>query len=256
MKNAPEQVRTETGFLSDIVKISASNYSSYAIDKNGIGYVFGRNDNGQLGVGDNTNKLFATPIRNADDTDNLSNIVEIQGGLSHTVILTKNKEVYTTGLNDFGQLGNGTNTSSNLPVKLTGALLSNIVSVNAGRNYTVAMRQDGYIVGFGQSNYAQLGRSAQGNSSIPIYCGVALTISPRKSIVSLNEAVPFTGQYDSFFNVYPEVPIPTVNAFWSVTNTDVSTINSSSGLFTANAVRSNESGSYRFNIQHNIYNGY
>jgi alpha-tubulin suppressor-like RCC1 family protein len=233
-KLVPEEVRTENDFLEDIVKISASRFSSYAISENGTGYVWGRNTNGELGVGDNTDKLYAVRIKNEDNSDNLTNVVEIQGGLAHTVILRENGDIYTVGLNNLGQLGTGNNTNSNLPVKLTNTLLNDIVQINAGKNYTIMLKENGYVVGFGESALAELGRRAGGNPNYPVYCGVSLKISPKKSVVAKNEAVQFAGEFESFFNIKPEVAVPAVNAKWTVSNEEISEINANSGLFAAN----------------------
>lgn len=85
--------------LSDIVKISAGNDYSLALNNKGHVYVFGNNNLGQLGIGEYT--LVITPVRNLY----LNNIVDITAGNNHSLALsTNNGYLYGFGSNDFGQL--------------------------------------------------------------------------------------------------------------------------------------------------------
>ena len=69
------------------------------IDINKDLYVFGDNYRGQLGVGDNDDRI--TPIKHPS----LSNIIDVSKGGSHTFVKTSKNEIYAFGHNEQSQLG-------------------------------------------------------------------------------------------------------------------------------------------------------
>ena len=69
-------------------------------------YVWGNNTKGQLGIDANANPNY--PVKAY--TDITEKITDIKSGYYHTLILTKDGKVYSSGQNTYGQLGIGTNT--------------------------------------------------------------------------------------------------------------------------------------------------
>ena len=81
----------------------------------------------------NNDELFEN-IKNEQGEDvqeKVENVIDVAAGNYHTLILKKDGTVWTTGLNNYGQLGNGTktNSSSLSKVKLNeqGDYLENVV---------------------------------------------------------------------------------------------------------------------------------
>ena len=66
-------------------------------------YSFGRNDKGQLGVGDTVSRSRPTPIKALESLK----VTKAAIGKSHTLFLTDGGEVWVAGSNNFGQLGIG-----------------------------------------------------------------------------------------------------------------------------------------------------
>ena len=91
---------------------------------------------------------------------------QIQRGNSaqHMVARLQGDTVVAWGLNDRGQLGNGTTTNASTPVVATG--LANVTWVSAGAGHSAAARTDGMIYVWGGNNQGQLG-IAGGNLSTP-----------------------------------------------------------------------------------------
>ncbi|MBP2656492.1 MAG: repeat domain protein [Firmicutes bacterium] len=97
----------------------------------GIPWSWGFNNYGQLGNGTNTSSNV--PVTVSD----LSNVITISAGGSHSLALLEDGTVQAWGYNSYGQLGNGTNTSSNVPVTVSD--LSNVIAVSAGAYHSLAL---------------------------------------------------------------------------------------------------------------------
>ena len=117
---------------------------------------WGNNENGQLGI-----DLYvknSKPINIITNFNFMTNeeILQIETGRSHSILLTTNGRVFTWGENNYGQLGDGTTHSSFLPVDITLKFnLTNndqILKVIAGNSNNYAITQQGkiYIWGFNQ----------------------------------------------------------------------------------------------------------
>ena len=83
-------------------------------------------------------------------------------GLSnHTAIILPGGGVQTFGSNSSGQLGNGTNIDSTIPVNVIGIVNASFVS--CGGSHTVVLLEDGTVKTFG-SNPQEV---AEASSSLP-----------------------------------------------------------------------------------------
>src|ERR1019366_746074 len=75
------------------------------IDQSGSLWAWGWNFFGQLGVGDRTNR--STPVQ-VPLPPGVSRWVLVAGGEYHAIAVGDSDKLYTWGLNDKGQIGNGT----------------------------------------------------------------------------------------------------------------------------------------------------
>ncbi|PSJ95168.1 regulator [Brevibacillus fortis] len=105
---------TKTKGLSNIVSVAAGDSHSLALDVNGKVYAWGDGGKGQIGDGSVYNRL--APV----NVPGLTEIDEIASGPNarHSFALKRDGTVYAWGSNDRGQLGDGTTTNSNKPVKV------------------------------------------------------------------------------------------------------------------------------------------
>jgi len=145
--------------LNNIIQAIAGSWHSLALTKNGLVYSFGRNQSGQLGLGDTNDRNFPILILG------LKNIKQIATGSSHTLAVTKDGQVYAFGSNYYGELGLGHNNQRNTPTLIPG--LNNIKQVTAGSQDSLALTEDGQIYSFGYNNYGQLGLGDINNRNVP-----------------------------------------------------------------------------------------
>lgn len=85
----------------------------------------------------------------------------ISAGISHAAVVDENGVLWMWGDNTYGQLGNGTNDDSLIPVKV----LDNVVSVACGDNHTAAIKTDGSLWMWGSNYRGALGNGNQGDAN-------------------------------------------------------------------------------------------
>jgi alpha-tubulin suppressor-like RCC1 family protein len=154
--------------ISNAVAVSAGYLHTCAVLNDGTLRCWGWNYYGQLGDGTNTDSNLPVTV------SGISNAVAVSaGGLdygSHTCAVLNDGTLRCWGANWNGQLGNGTNTDSNLPVVVSG--ISNAVAVSAGGldygSHTCAVLNDGTLRCWGDNGVGQLGGGWFGNPPFPV----------------------------------------------------------------------------------------
>jgi CheY-specific phosphatase CheX len=118
-------------------------------------YGTGSNTNGQLGLGDTSNRNTFTEITNIPAGKTATSI---SCGFFHTMVLFDDGSIYGTGLNSYGALGLGDNTQ-----RITLTEITNIpagkraTSIYCGFFHTMVLFDDGSIYVTGYNNNGQLG---------------------------------------------------------------------------------------------------
>lgn len=159
-----------TGLGSGVLAIAAGD-GSYTYDSSSPGThicaltaaggvkCWGNNSSGQLGDGTTTNQN--TPV----DVTGLSNgITAIAVGGAHTCALTTSGGVKCWGNNWEGQLGDGTRSSKNTPVDVTG-LGSGVAAIAAGTWHTCALTTGGGVKCWGGGNGGSTPKDVTGLSN-------------------------------------------------------------------------------------------
>lgn len=101
---------------------------SIALDSNNQLWSFGKNDHGQLGLGDDIPRRLPAKLP-------LSNWQSVDAGANHVLAVNSNKELWSFGGNNNGQLGLGDNADRYEPTKLNSEVRWS--KPNAGGNHSL-----------------------------------------------------------------------------------------------------------------------
>jgi alpha-tubulin suppressor-like RCC1 family protein len=105
----------------------------------------------------------------------LTGIVAISGGYYHTVALKDDGTVWAWGDNQYGQLGDATNTNSSVPVQVSS--LTGITAICAGFGHSIALKDNGTVWAWGDNSYNQFGNGDFINSNVPVQISTLTNIT-------------------------------------------------------------------------------
>jgi alpha-tubulin suppressor-like RCC1 family protein len=173
----PGQVLTAAATpLTGITAVRGGFWHNLALKSDGTVWAWGNNDYGQLGNGSVTPSYGG--VAYAAQVTGLSNVVSIAAGHWHSVAVKSDGSVWTWGYNGGlyadinGQLGDGTTTNRSSPVRVLGpsgsGYLSGITSVAAGAAFTLALKSDGTLWGWGRNMEGEFGNGTFTNSLVPV----------------------------------------------------------------------------------------
>lgn len=170
--SAPVQVKASASTsLSQVSAVSTGYDFTVALKSNGTVWAWGRNNEGQLGDGTATDRIYPVQVKGPGGNGYLTNIVAISSGSAHTLALRNDGTVWSWGNNQYGQLGNGLLMNSAVPVQvIAGAstgMLQQATQIVAGDYHSLALTTSG-LMAWGNNNRGQLGNRSQENSPFPV----------------------------------------------------------------------------------------
>jgi alpha-tubulin suppressor-like RCC1 family protein len=131
------------------------------VTKSGGLWGWGNDTYGELCNGEVTEKTVAPELARG-----VQNIVAVQGGGNHSLLLTSAGTVEACGIGSDGQLGDGNDKNSDVPVNVRG--LKHIVQISAGSQDSMALDSSGHVWMWGLNNLGQLGDDSMVNSDVPV----------------------------------------------------------------------------------------
>jgi alpha-tubulin suppressor-like RCC1 family protein len=152
---------------SGVVSIAAGAEFTCALTNAGAVWCWGNNSSGQLGNG--TFTPSSIPVRVSDPAGDapLSGVVAIAAGQYHSCAVTDAGAALCWGDNSKGELGNGTDAGSNLPVQVSG-LSSGVATISAGSYFTCAVTSTSAALCWGAGDSGQLGNGNSSGSTTPV----------------------------------------------------------------------------------------
>ena len=178
-RHTPVRINKPEGTPADFtyVQVSAGYFHSLALGSDGNTYAWGWNDYGQLGDGTTTERHTPVRINKPEGTPADFTYVQVSAGWEHSLALGSDGNAYAWGYNGNGQLGNGTGTQRNTPVRVKTPDRNTYpdlptdftyLQVSAGCTHSLAVGSDGYAYAWGNNSDGQLGKNTTRNSSLPV----------------------------------------------------------------------------------------
>jgi len=161
--NTPQEITYFTNLGINITQVNSGGNHIIFIASNGKVYSVGLNSNGNLGVGDTTDRYIPVEITYFTN----KNITQIACGVHHTMFLASDGKVYSCGDNGYGQLGLGDTNKRNTPFEITFLSDKNITHVACGLWHTMFLASDGKVYSCGYNAYGQLGLGNTTNYDTP-----------------------------------------------------------------------------------------
>ena len=159
---APALVNLPGG--ATVAQIAAGDDFSLALTTSGELYAFGDNEYGQLGNTTNNATTAANPAPTLVALP-AGRVTQIAAGFDYGLALSSTGQVFAFGDNDYGQLGNpsnsGTTTAnpSATQVSLPGSA-GPAVQIAAGGYHSLVLTSSGQVFAFGDNDYGELGSAA------------------------------------------------------------------------------------------------
>jgi RHS repeat-associated protein len=157
-----------SGLTSGVIAIETGILHTCALTSTGAVKCWGYNYSGQLGNGTKNNSSIPVEVSGL-----VSGVMAIATGVSHTCALTNTGAVKCWGLNNYGQLGDGTYYNSSTPIVVSG-LASGVTVVAGGDSHTCALTSSGMVQCWGRNTAGQAGSAL---TSITDGLGRKLTLS-------------------------------------------------------------------------------
>nr|XP_027235587.1 X-linked retinitis pigmentosa GTPase regulator-like isoform X1 [Penaeus vannamei] len=136
-----------------VVGIACGYYHTVAITESGQTYTWGDTDHGKLGLAED--ELLSH--RQPQPVILPEKIVQIAAGSAHTLFLSESGAVYSCGLGNSGELGQGGGRlESWLPQLVNEPSSHTVVSISAGGNHSAAITDCGYLLTWGCGRHGKL----------------------------------------------------------------------------------------------------
>ena len=137
-----------------VLQVEAGGAHTMFVTADGLVFSCGRNDSGQLGVGDSGSRLAPTLV--TGQLRDKTAVYAAAGGF-HTLCTTADGSLFAWGNNRCGQLGVGGTEHRSVPTLVTGLQGKQVVHVAAGNRHTICTTTDGSVSTWGDGNAGKLG---------------------------------------------------------------------------------------------------
>jgi len=160
----PVRVHLPAG--TKVTAVSAGAIFSLALTSTGRVLAWGLNHRGQLGIGMTTDRHLPVRVKLPRGVK----VTGIAAGYAFGLAVTSAGKVFAWGNNDSGQLGDGTTSGSDIPVRVHLPAGIKVTAISAGADHSLALTAAGHVLAWGMNNFGQLGLPANhpGQSKVPV----------------------------------------------------------------------------------------
>lgn len=190
---------------NDFIDMEAGVSVSFAIKSDGSLWGWGSNASGQIDP-----SRIITYVKEPQMIG--SNYIKVSSN-GHTLGLKSDGSLYGWGLNYTGQLGVEVYNSDDLKKTYAPTLIGNgFIDISAGLGYSLALKNDGSLWGWGNNEHGQLGDGTYNNSFKPVMIGTGFLVNKNVGFSSDN----VTGDYDPVSNILTIIDVKSHNKNYSV----------------------------------------
>ncbi|XP_022841811.1 ultraviolet-B receptor UVR8-like [Olea europaea var. sylvestris] len=158
---SPQPIQSLQGL--HIKQIACGDSHCLAVTMKGEVLSWGRNQNGQLGLGTTEDSLLPQKIEGFQGIS----VKMITAGAEHTAAVTEDGELYGWGWGRYGNLGLGDRIDRLIPEKVSSVEHEKIILVACGWRHTISVSSSGSVYTYGWSKYGQLGHGDFEDHLIP-----------------------------------------------------------------------------------------
>jgi alpha-tubulin suppressor-like RCC1 family protein len=146
-------------YAPNVTALASGAHHGVALVDDGTVWTWGFNDFGALGQGTGFQRINPVQVTGLQKLCAACDApLSISSGGRHTVVLTRDGTVWGAGANYHGQLGEGFTTDDRVtPVQAQG--IANVTAITAGFDFTLALRHDGTVWGWGSNIQGQVAGS-------------------------------------------------------------------------------------------------
>ena len=165
--NLPRNITTPTqvGTDTDWARVAAGSGITVATRTDGSLWTWGSNQNGLLGINDNTARYSLVPVQVGTDTD----WVHVFAYRDRAMAIKTDGSLWGWGSNTNYILGTGTDEHQYSPIQIMPDMTWSTVALGSG--FTIALGTDGSLWGWGLNEFGQLGTGRTSGGRIPRQIG-------------------------------------------------------------------------------------
>jgi alpha-tubulin suppressor-like RCC1 family protein len=192
IRNVPTEITSRFSLAAGdkITSLSLGEFCSSSLSATGRVFMWGFNGWGGLGDGTGTNRNVPTEITSRFSLAAGDKIILLSIGSSHSSALTTTGRVFMWGLNNRGQLGDGTGTYRDVPTEITSrfslAASDKIILLSIGSSHSSALSATGRVFMWGYNNNGQLGVGVSTNRDVPTQITSRFSLAAGDKITSLS----------------------------------------------------------------------
>lgn len=168
-------------YLKEVTAIAGGAFFGLALLRDGKILTWGSNLYGELGNGGTSGPESCGEAKHGCSripipVAGLEDVTAIAAGSNHSLALLANGTVMAWGQGSSGELGDGTQPASSVPVPVCGAgeaapcskLLEGATAVSAGSHFSAALLHNGTVVSWGANGAGELGDGSLTASDVPV----------------------------------------------------------------------------------------
>ena len=176
--DVPVNVSLPTG--TKVTGVAAGALQSMALTSTGAVLAWGYNADGELGDGTKTISDVPVKVKLPPGTKVtaiaaggfLYGVGGITAGPDHSLAVTSTGAVLAWGYNADGELGDGSRTNSDVPMKVKLHAGMKVTAVAAGDLHSLALTSTRAVLAWGGNNFGQLGDGSYEESDVPVQVNV------------------------------------------------------------------------------------